>query len=120
MLNSGISKRAIADNIGVYHSTIYREIDRGNVNGQYDPDYAEEQYQAKLDEKGQAAILDEKPEFRNSLYGLKTLDHIPIYGIIKANVGKMYFNTYIYLKEGEEKCYYHIRNVWKNMERIIK
>lgn len=53
-------------------------------------------------------------------FPLKTLDHIPIYGIIKANVGKMYFNTYIYLKEGEEKCYYHIRNVWKNMERIIK
>lgn len=62
MLNSGISKRAIADNIGVHHSTIYREIDRGNVNGQYDPDYAEEQYQAKLAEKGQTAILDENPE----------------------------------------------------------
>lgn len=62
MLDSGISKRAIAESIGVHHSTIYREIERGNVSGNYDPDYAEEQYQSKLAEKGQTAILDENPE----------------------------------------------------------
>lgn len=62
LLDAGISKQAIAEIIGVHHSTIYREINRGTVKGQYNPEYAETQYQAKLAEKGQTAILDEKPE----------------------------------------------------------
>ncbi|MCO7110900.1 hypothetical protein NIA69_19560 [Gemmiger formicilis] len=36
----------------MHTSTIYREIDRGTVNGHYDPTAAEEAYQEKLAEKG--------------------------------------------------------------------
>lgn len=69
-LDSSISKRSIAESIGVHHSTVYREIERGNVNGKYDPDYAEEQYQSKLAEKGQTAILDANPELAEHIADL--------------------------------------------------
>lgn len=62
LLNLDSSKQAIADCMGVHISTIYREIARGNCNGQYDPDYAEKQYQANLKEKGHLPLLDENPE----------------------------------------------------------
>ena len=52
MLERGNSKKEIAESIGVHTSTIYREIDRGTVNGHYDPTAAEEAYQEKLAEKG--------------------------------------------------------------------
>ena len=47
MLERGNSKKEIAESIGVHTSTIYREIDRGTVNGHYDPTAAEEAYQEK-------------------------------------------------------------------------
>lgn len=62
MLDSGLSKTVIAEKIGVHNSTIYRETCRGNLNGQYDPDYAEEQYRSKMIEKGQATIFEENPD----------------------------------------------------------
>lgn len=48
MLERGNSKKEIAESIGVHTSTIYREIDRGTVNGHYDPTAAEEAYQDKI------------------------------------------------------------------------
>lgn len=69
-LDSGISKRAIADLIGVHHSTVYREIDRGTINGIYDPDYSEEQYQAKMAEKGPTAILTANPDLASYIADL--------------------------------------------------
>lgn len=75
-LDNGISKRAIADKIGVHHSTVYREIDRGMVNGVYDPDYSEEQYQAKMAEKGPTAILTANPELASFIADLILNDHL--------------------------------------------
>lgn len=49
MLDQGISKRLIAETIGVHHSTVYREIERGTVNETYDPEYAEKKYQGNND-----------------------------------------------------------------------
>ena len=65
MLERGNSKKEIAESIGVHTSTIYREIDRGTVNGHYDPTAAEEAYQEKLAEKGPTAVLEENPELVN-------------------------------------------------------
>lgn len=37
-------------------------------------------------------------------FPLKILDSVLQYDIIEVKVGKMHFNTYIYLKEGEENA----------------
>ena len=37
-------------------------------------------------------------------FPLKILDSVLRYDIIEVKVGKMHFNTYIYLKEGEENA----------------
>lgn len=75
-LESGISKRTIAEMIGVHHSTIYREIDRGTINGTYDPDYSEEQYQAKMAEKGPTAILTANPDLASYIADLILNEHL--------------------------------------------
>lgn len=67
MLDQGISKRRIAETIGVHHSTVYREIERGTVNETYDPEYAEKKYQEKLAEKGKTAILDDNPQLAKEI-----------------------------------------------------
>ena len=72
MLERGNSKKEIAESIGVHTSTIYREIDRGTVNGHYDPTAAEEAYQEKLAEKGPTAVLEENPELANYIAKLIT------------------------------------------------
>lgn len=56
------SKRKIAELLGIHAATVYREIDRGTLNGTYDPNYAEQQYRAKLQEKKKFSLLEENPE----------------------------------------------------------
>lgn len=58
MLDKGESKSKIADEIGVDRATIYREINKGTRNGEYDPDIAENIYRAGLMEKGPKARLE--------------------------------------------------------------
>ena len=48
--------------LGIHNATIYREIDRGSINGIYDPGHAEEQYRGHLSEKGRPAICSISPE----------------------------------------------------------
>lgn len=62
MLDGGYPIAEIGTKLGYHRSTIYREIERGSVNGIYDPEYSEEQYQLKQAEKGPEAILDANPE----------------------------------------------------------
>lgn len=62
LLDLGYSKREIAKDIDVHYATIYREIDRGTINNQYDPLYAEQKYQEKLKNKSQSTVLDEDPK----------------------------------------------------------
>ena len=40
MLDEGVSKYRIADELGMDPSSIYREIKRGLRDGRYDPDYS--------------------------------------------------------------------------------
>ena len=58
---AGVSRRSIAENIGVHISTIYRELSRGRYihtnsdlteKERYSPDIAEEKYRANLKDKG--------------------------------------------------------------------
>ncbi len=70
MLHSGFSIAEISNTLGYYRSSIYREIERGSVNGIYDPEYSEHQYQLKLAEKGREAILDANPELATHIADL--------------------------------------------------
>ena len=88
MLERGNSKKEIAESIGVHTSTIYREIDRGTVNGHYDPTAAEEAYQEKLAEKGPTAVLEENPELANYIAKLilnQKLSPEKIVNVVKEN-----------------------------------
>ena len=62
MLDKGTKKVDIARALGIHNATIYREIDRGSINGIYDPGHAEEQYRGHLSEKGRPAICSISPE----------------------------------------------------------
>ena len=62
MLDKGTKKVDIARVLGIHNATIYREIDRGSINGIYDPGHAEEQYRGHLSEKGRPAICSISPE----------------------------------------------------------
>ena len=44
-LRVGLHKQRIAEKLGVCLSTVYNEINRGTVNGIYDPKYAQEKYE---------------------------------------------------------------------------
>ena len=85
MLERGNSKKEIAESIGVHTSTIYREIDRGTVNGHYDPTAAEEAYQEKLAEKGPTAVLEENPELANYIAKLILNQKLSPEKIVKAH-----------------------------------
>ena len=72
MLERGNSKKEIAERIGVHTSTIYREIDRGTVNGHYDP----------------TAVLEENPELANYIAKLilnQKLSPEKIVNVVKEN-----------------------------------
>ena len=70
LLDKGTKKVDIARALGVHNATIYREIDRGSVNGNYDPGHAEEQYRDHLSEKGPQAICSISPELAQHIAGL--------------------------------------------------
>lgn len=76
LLDENISKRAIANLIGVHHSTIYREIEKGTIDGVYNPEYAESQYQMKLSQKGQTAILYSNPDLACYISELILKEHL--------------------------------------------
>ena len=62
MLDEDKSKTEIARAVGTNRATIYREIDRGSVNGAYDPEFAERSYRSQLAQKGAQPILSADPK----------------------------------------------------------
>ena len=84
-----ISARAIADVIGVHHSTVSREIKKGMVNGTYNPEYAEEQAQLIRADKGRVPILEAEPELAAHIADMILNDHFSpekIANIIKEDI----------------------------------
>ncbi len=57
LLDNGIAKDKIALMLGVCTSTVYNEIRRGTLNGEYVPTYSEERYREYLRDKGRDPIL---------------------------------------------------------------
>lgn len=70
MLDAGCKKTEIAQALNTHISTVYREIKRGDVNGSYDPDCADESYRQHLSEKGPEAILSLNPLLAEHIAGL--------------------------------------------------
>lgn len=86
-LDAGMSKRAIADRIGVHRSTIYNEIDRGTIDGTYNPEYAEERYKHMCSGKGRVPILESEPELAQYISEMILTEHLSpekIANIIKS------------------------------------
>lgn len=62
LLDAGCKKTEIARALNVHNATIYREIERGNENGIYNPNYSEERYRQQLFRKGAQPLLSINPE----------------------------------------------------------
>lgn len=71
-----ISARAIADVIGVHHSTVSREIQKGMVGGVYNPEYSEQQAQLTRADKGRVPILEAEPELAAYIANLILTEHL--------------------------------------------
>lgn len=75
MLDAGVPKGAIAASLGVCKETVYKEINRGKVNGQYDPVFSEERYRKINSGKGRTPILVLNPELAEYIAALILEEH---------------------------------------------
>ncbi len=63
MLDEGKKKHEIARCLGVHISSLYREIERGSIDGKYDPLYSDHRYKTHLSNKGPESLLTPDSEF---------------------------------------------------------
>lgn len=94
MLSDGYTKSEIANRIGVHLSTIYRELERGSVNGEYDPDYAEELYQKHLAGKGATPIICINPKLSEYIAYLILEEHMSIADVAAVLAQEKQFNSF--------------------------
>ncbi len=59
MLESGCNVCDIADSLGFHFTVVYREIARGNLEGNYNPYYAQSLYEKNSKRKGRIGILSD-------------------------------------------------------------
>lgn len=82
LLDGGYAKTEIARVLGIHNATIYREIERGSVNGQYDPDYSENLYKQQLPKKGPKPILAADSELSKYIAKLILEDNLSLVQIV--------------------------------------
>lgn len=70
MLDDGSSIINIANSLGYHRSSIYKEIERGSIDGKYDPDYAEEKHKSKINTRGTQPICSLYPELASHIADL--------------------------------------------------
>lgn len=61
LLDQGIKVYRIAEELNRAPKTIYLELKRGSVNGEYDPYYSQSRYQDELEKKGPAPKIKQSP-----------------------------------------------------------
>lgn len=83
LLESGCKRTDVAAQLGVHNATIYREIIRGTVNGEYNPDYAEERHQALWKNKGSAPIVSGDTELACAIAKLILEDKLSISQVLE-------------------------------------
>lgn len=94
MISHGYTNAEIAKRIGVHLSTIYRELERGSVNGEYDPDCAEELYQQQLSEKGAMSIVCNNSKLSEYIALLILEEHMSAASIVDVWEREKQFDTY--------------------------
>lgn len=57
LLDQNVAKTEIADILGVHIATVYREIQRGTVNGAYEPESAQDRYNRLSEGVGRKQII---------------------------------------------------------------
>lgn len=94
MLSYGYTNAEIAKRIGVHLSTIYRELDRGSVNGEYDPNYAEELYRRQLSGKGATPIVCIDPRLSEYIAHLILEEHMSLANIVDVLAQEKKFDVF--------------------------
>ena len=85
MLSSGDSKITIAKALGISRSSVYNELERGNLNGEYDPEYAERIMQTNRAKKtGRQPILADNPELVSRIAAMILDEHLSPEKIIEC------------------------------------
>lgn len=75
MLDSGVKRNIIVTELGVCEHTLYNELRRGKINGEYDPEYAHQEYLKKRTNKGVTPILATNPELADYIAGKILNEH---------------------------------------------
>lgn len=76
MIDKGYSTKTIATSLDVSISTIYREINRGKLNNEYEPNFAQIKYENELKNKGSFQILEKDNELKLIISNLILFDHL--------------------------------------------
>lgn len=76
MLDNKVPVETIAETLGFHRSAIYREINKGKVDGVYNPDNSEKQYQDTLSQRGRESILSANPELAQTIADYILKDHL--------------------------------------------
>lgn len=76
MLDAGDSKPAIAEALGVCVGSVYNELKRGSLKGEYDPEYAEGIKQTYLRQKGPQLMLEDNPELVGRIAAMILEEHL--------------------------------------------
>lgn len=76
ILDSGCSIFEVANALGVHRSAVYREIERGGVEGKYDPYYAQSLYEGRLKKKGRPECKLSNKDLAEYISGLILKEHL--------------------------------------------
>ena len=86
--DNSLNQTEIAKKLGVTRSTISRELKRGIINGEYDPEYAEGNYRENVSHRGTERLVSRVPgmaEFISDCILKKNLSPEKIVDLIKSN-----------------------------------
>ena len=119
-MQAGISKRRIAELIGVHNGTIYREVDRNKGSGGYDPELAQKKAEARR--AGARKHIRFTDEVKERVKELLSLDFSPeqISGYLEKKEGirisheTIYQHVYADQRAGGD-LYTHLR--WSRKKR---
>lgn len=94
MLDDGYRKADIAKALGIHNTTIYREIERGSINGEYNPNFSEESYKRQLLGKGAKPILSLDPELAEYIAQLILIEKLSPARIVDVLQSSKKFERY--------------------------
>lgn len=94
LLDIGCSKADIAEKLGVHIATIYRELTRGDVDGGYDPDYAEGAYREMIATRGSKSVIDWNPNLREAIANFILKDKLSVEQVVDRLQQSKEFETY--------------------------